>query len=211
MASSKKSTEFDEISLNSPVVANDTFYFKAKFNGVTLNWIVPSKNNQSSYQFHSGASFGYDSLRSQCVANYCHYLVAYSQIFMNVPSVKPQINIGFPMATQQSSREEFLSWFTPGLKNYGLARSSTLSDMYNPAKNGVTVYYIDQNGKSWFSGDGPQQGSFFESISLTDLSGVNDSYLNKIWKARFSCKLYDGVGNWINVEDGEIYNRIMVP
>jgi hypothetical protein len=92
-----------------------------------------------------------------------------------------------------------------------LGRSSTLADIYNPAKNGVIVYYIDQNGKSWFSGDGSQQGSFFESISLTDLTGINNSYLNKIWKARFSCRLYDGVGNWINVENGEIYNRIMLP
>jgi hypothetical protein len=198
-----------EISSNSQVLVNDTFYFKAKFNGTFLNWIVPSKNNLSSYQFHSGASFGYDSLGSQS-ADYCYYLVAFTQIFSNDSTVRPQINIGFNMASQRSDRDEFLSWFSPGFKNYGKSRSSTAADKVNPAKNGVIVYYIDQNGKSWVSNDGLQQGSFFESVSVTDFSGYSN-YTYKIWKARFSCKLYDNAGNSINVENGEIYNQIMVP
>jgi hypothetical protein len=203
------SSESHEILSNLPILVNDTFYFKAKFNGTFLNWIVPSKNNLSSYQFHSGASFGYDSLGSQS-ADYCYYLVAFTQIFSNDSTVRPQINIGFNMASQRSDRDEFLSWFSPGFKNYGKSRSSTAADKVNPAKNGVIVYYIDQNGKSWVSNDGLQQGSFFESVSVTDFSGYSN-YTYKIWKARFSCKLYDNAGNSINVENGEIYNQIMVP
>ena len=208
-----KKIGIDETPAGPPAIVADSFYFKAQFNGVSyLNWIVPSINNESSYQFHSSASYGYDNLSGgQCIENYCYYLSAYSQIFTNVQGVKPQINIGFNMATQQTGRDEFLSWFNPGFKNYGQARASTLADIYNPAKNGVIVYYIDENGKSWFSGGGPQLGSVFESVFVSDLPGINNPHLNKIWKGRFSCRLYDGGGNWINVTNGEIYNRIMLP
>ena len=213
LGSCKKIIGEDDISQNPQAVVSDSFYFKAQFNNtIYINWIVPSRNNELSYQFHSSASFGYDNLSGgQCIENYCYYLSAYTQISRNVPAVKPQINIGFNMATQQTGRDEFLSWFNPGFKNYGQARASTLADIYNPAKNGVIVYYMDENGKSWFSGAGSQQGSVFESVSVKDLPGINNPHLNKIWKARFSCRLYDEVGNWINVTNGEIYNRIMLP
>ncbi|HWR33056.1 MAG TPA: hypothetical protein VN451_06005, partial [Chitinophagaceae bacterium] len=200
----------DEITPNTIGVVDDSFYFNAKLNGSSLSWIVPSKNNQPSYDFHSGASYGYNSLTGQCNEDFCFYLIAFTQIFKNAPSLDPQINVGFNMATQQTGRDEYLSWFTPGFKNYGLKRASTITEILDPRKNGVIVYYIDPNGKSWSSISGSQLGSIFESVSLIDLQYPN-SYLNKIWKAKFSCKLYDDAGNWINVENAEIYNRIMLP
>jgi hypothetical protein len=85
-------------------------------------------------------------------------------------------------------------------------RNSTIPDLLNPAKNGVFIHHYDANGKSW-SSIGSQPGGYFESVGIID-EPLNTAPSDKIWKLRFSCRLYDADGNFITVENGEMVGPI---
>lgn len=189
----------------------DSFYFKGQLNGTDILWIVPSHKNDTSFIYQAGASEGYSDLSNECSEGHCFYLVASTQIYWNVANVRPQMNVAFNMATSSRSREEYLSWFAPGTKIYQTSvRQSKITDLLDPAKNGLVVFYIDQNGNTWSSNRGNQQGSSFESISLNDEIRT-DVPSQKVWKARFSCTLYDDYGNTMQLKNAEIYGPVLLP
>jgi hypothetical protein len=192
------------------VASADSFYLKAKFNGVAINWVVPSHKMEDSFTYHGSAATGYSDLSNQCIEGYCYYVYALTQFHRNVPDIKPLVSVGFNMASPGRSNDVILPWFAPGTKDYQYPiRVSANSDLLNPAKNGIVVYYRDQNGKQWCTNLGSQQNSFFESVSINDEKRTDVSTI-KVWKARFTCKLYDSTGNFITVEDGEIYGPVLL-
>jgi len=66
--------------------------------------------------------------------------------------------------------------------------------------DGVTIDYIDGNGKEWFSELGPQTGNF----EITELIDNNIGGSLKIFKATFNCKLYDDTGASMQVNNAVI-------
>lgn len=190
----------------------DSFYFKGKLNGTDVHWIVPAHKNEASFTYYSGASLGYTDFSNDCLNGYCWYLTASTQIQKNVADVRPQMNALFNMAEPTYDRDVVLNWFTPGLKTYQTSRRNHVRpDLLNPAMNGAVVHYIDQNGKTWSSNWGKQPGSHFESVSLKD-EKRRDVAHEKVWKAKFSCWLYDYAGtDSIRLDNGEIYGPILLP
>ena len=100
-----------------------------------------------------------------------------------------------------------MALFTPGFKTFAKYRTS--QQLLDSSKNGINIYYIDKDRKAWSSVRGDQTGSVFESVSLTDeRRRAHTPMYEKKWKARFTCKLYDDLGNYIKVENGEIYGPL---
>jgi len=188
-------------------IISDDFYFKGKINGEMINWTVNYKNSDD-LPYRAGASRGYSDLSDSCVNGYCYYLVGYTEIYKNNAETMPQINVGYSNAAHTGEKAELESWFSPGIKNFGTYRTS--QQLLDSSKNGINIYYIDQNHKSWSSLIGDQIGSTFESISLTvEKRPEGIQQYEKIWKARFSCKLYDDKGNFIKIDDGEICGPVI--
>lgn len=96
---------------------------------------------------------------------------------------------------------EKVNMFHTGDYPYGFGQVSSATI------NGATVSYIDENGKEWWSELGAQTGSTFTINELTD--NPNPTSL-KIFKASFSCKLYDGNGASIQVSDAVIRGKILL-
>jgi hypothetical protein len=75
--------------------------------------------------------------------------------------------------------------------------------------NGATIDYIDASGNNWFSETGSQTGSTF---NITELITNTSATSGKIFKATFSCKLYDVNGvNSIVVTNATIRGKILSP
>lgn len=88
--------------------------------------------------------------------------------------------------------------------NYGFG----ISDVSTSTVNGAAIRYTDANGKEWDSELGTQAGS---SFSVTELVDNPDDTSDKIFKATFSCKLYDGNGGSIQVTNAVIRGKAFFP
>lgn len=88
--------------------------------------------------------------------------------------------------------------------NYGYG----ISDVSTSTVNGASISYTDANGKEWHSELGSQTGS---SFSVTELVDNPDNTSDKIFKATFSCKLYDGAGGSIQVANAVIRGKVFLP
>lgn len=204
----KKNSVNNESSANG-VNSTDSFYFKAKMNGKYLSWIVPSHKNESSFSYVTNAQWGYSDLSKDCGEGNCYYMDASTEIRANLAEPKERVAIGFNMATQRMGREEISSWFVAGSKSYAYP-VRPVSALTNSVYNGVYIYYVDANGKDWATQRGFQQKSSFQSLLFAD-EVRTDVTPQKVWKAKFSCRLYDIAGNFIDVEDGEVYGPVLLP
>lgn len=75
--------------------------------------------------------------------------------------------------------------------------------------DGAAIDYIDASGNNWFSETGSQTGSTFTITELITNSSVGSA---KIFKATFSCRLYDVNGtNSIVVTNATIRGKILSP
>lgn len=75
--------------------------------------------------------------------------------------------------------------------------------------NGASITYVDANGDNWFSETGSQTGSTFSIAELVDNTNGTSA---KIFKAIFSCKLYDLNGTKsIQVTNATIRGKILSP
>jgi hypothetical protein len=84
-----------------------------------------------------------------------------------------------------------------------------VSHVSSSTVNGASIHYVDANGDDWFSENGPQTGSTF---SITELIDNTDGTSGKIFKATFSCKLYDLNGTAsVQVTDATIRGKILSP
>jgi hypothetical protein len=80
---------------------------------------------------------------------------------------------------------ELFSMIHTGKFGYGVGDES------NTTVDGAAIMYLDENGNQWSSEFGPQNGSCFSISEVTDYPG---SAIMKVFKACFSCKLYDPTG-----------------
>lgn len=184
----------------------DSFYFKATINSEAIKWSA-YYTNEANALYIAGASLGLDSLSTNCVDGFCSYSIAYTTLYRNNADIMPQISVGYSNALRTGNRTEMMALFTPGFKTFAKYRTS--QQLLDSSKNGINIYYIDKDHKAWSSLTGDQTGSVFESVSLTDEKRrANTPMYEKKWKARFSCKLYDDTGNYIQVVDGEIYGPL---
>jgi hypothetical protein len=99
----------------------------------------------------------------------------------------------------EPSSAERLAMFQIGSYPYGVGSTSSAT------VDGASIVYADATGKEWFSELGPQTGSTFSVAEIVDNP---DNTSIKIFKATFSCKLYDGSGGSIQVTDATIRGKI---
>jgi hypothetical protein len=194
---------------------SNSFYFKGKVNGKDIKWVSPilePSSNQHpqfkagavtqagnggalgglcntgdlNYQLHEGTNINEDHPGSPL-----NFSNSVSVIF--VRSEKP------PFAPYSEMR----SWFTNGTKTFGILRL-ICSD---PILDGIVITYSDENNKSWVSSFGNQSSNTFEQISLVE-GTTNALAYTKKWTVRFSGKLYDGTGAFIELKDCELYGPV---
>ena len=170
----------------------DSFYFRAVINGEEVNWVVEDYNNGTDQSYQTNAIYGLSQVGGECSDNNCHYFIANTVIFINNVQNIPQISAGFNIATNNGDKSEIRPYFLPGMKIFGMPRSS----VSEPVRDGVVIRYIDKNNTEWVShyGQSIQTGSYFQSTLLTEARNEDSKYEKK-WKANFSCRLYDRSGN----------------
>jgi hypothetical protein len=186
-----------------------TFYFRGTINGIYKDWtVVDYKNgNDLAYRFNSAS--GVDTLGSDCVNTFCKYMIEDVVIFQNNSTGVPRnyIAAGFNISSKTGDRNDIINQFSVGQKLFGKPRFNIL----DPVKDGVYVYYIDENGKEWCShlGSGNQTNSIFKSEQLLPqpFPSISCKY---IWRATFSCTLYDRNGNSIKLENCEFFTPVIV-
>ncbi|HKC35981.1 MAG TPA: hypothetical protein VKB95_07960 [Chitinophagaceae bacterium] len=84
-----------------------------------------------------------------------------------------------------------------------------VSDVSSSTVNGASIDYIDASGNNWFSETGPQTGSTF---TMTELVNNSNGTSGKLFKATFSCKLYNANGtSSISVSNATIRGKILSP
>ena len=105
--------------------------------------------------------------------------------------------------THEPSSSERAGMITIGNYGYGVSNSD------NSTVNGASIEYYDANGDSWTTETGTQTGSTFQ---ITELVDNNDGTSGKIFKASFSCKLYNSDGTQsIQLTNGVIRGKILSP
>jgi hypothetical protein len=102
----------------------------------------------------------------------------------------------------EPSMAEKLAMFKVGSYPYGVSATSSAT------KNGASITFLDANGNNWFSETGSQTGSTFNITEYTDNPGVLGG---KLFKATFSCKLYNEAGSSsIQVTNAVIKGKLFV-
>ncbi len=98
------------------------------------------------------------------------------------------------------TKEDIKSVFRLG--NYQFGNSSQFA-----IKEGIEIAYVDENGTEWNT-RGDQTGSFFE---VTDHAlNTLDSYTPYTTSGKFSCRLYNQMGESMAVTDGTFKGRTVV-
>lgn len=192
-----------------PFNPNLKFFFRGTVDGVRKDWTVNSYKNELSLPYRFSSNSIKQSLTENCKTAACKYLSEDVVIFQNSGAgvTKNYILVGINISSSTGDRNEIIEQFCPGRKSYGKPRSS----INDPIKDGVYVIYVDENGKEWSSyyGTGLQTNSSFKSIKFSGQPYQEIPYLN-IWKALFTCTLYDKTGNSIQMVDAEIYSPVLV-
>ncbi|KAA9325629.1 hypothetical protein [Adhaeribacter soli] len=172
-----------------PVPTSD-LYFVAKIDGADFMVEALKNNYGSGAGSSSGNSSGpwveEQSLLLMNTVNQHVSGVLFVKTFANKPDVCSQIE----------------TMVKPGVYPFG----KTVKGTGTPAKDGIVIVHTDANGKYWTSdfGTGDQTGSTFEVVEHI---ANNDGFSQRITKARFNCKLYDGQGNSKTLTNGEIRSR----
>jgi hypothetical protein len=183
----------------------EPFYFKGTVNGQHIEWKAPfiSRSSNERPEFLFGISSPGASMPFYCATSDLlpHQRSMGSTIFKDDASgiiSKNSISAEFVLSsTAYDDASAILkSWFTNGPKSFGLHRAVCT----DPVLDGIVIYYGDANGKTWRSR--PFSTNYFEQISLEDETRTQE-YLKK-WKVRFSCRLFDDTGNYIDMKNCEL-------
>lgn len=210
LSSCQKSNGISNATTDQSVIDSDVkFYFRGAINGVSKDWTVVDYKNGDNLEFRYNAASARDSLGNDCVNTFCKYMIEDADIFQNngSGSTKNYIAVGFNISSKSGDRSEIISQFSPGEKTFG-KRRVTINDSVH---DGVYVYYIDENGKEWCSdfGSGIQSESIFKIEELLPQPFTEINCRN-IWKASFSCILYDHEGYFIRLDNCELFTPILV-
>ena len=194
---------------------SNSFHFKGKVNGQDINWLAPilepGSNLQPQFQTGALTQAGVGGpLNGPCYTGDLDYqLHEGSEIYEshsgNSSDFSNSIAVYFARSEKRpfAPKSEMQSWFTNGTKSFGLLRRNC-SD---PVVDGIVISYTDVNNKSWNSSWGDQSSNAFEQVSLID-GTTNALWYTKKWTVRFSCKLYDENGNFIELKDCKLYGPV---
>ncbi|SRR5258705_4938301 len=181
----------------------DNFYLKGTINGVNVNW---SSENTTGFKAKPMKEDGIGIISNDCNNTFCKELELIARIFTQ-PTVNATIMLAFTHAVKAEDFSTIRTWLDPGIRPFGSFRMR-ISD---PINDGVVIDYIDGNGRGWISDlrVSDQNGSSFESVELKN--AAPDKPYQKIWTARFSCKLYSTIScppnvtyEMIRITDAEI-------
>ena len=205
----KKENSLSESSNKLEANSKIIFYFRGTINGTYTDWTVPDYKNGDNLNFRFNSGSGVDTLGGDCVNTFCKYMIEDVVIFQNngAGATKNYIAAGFNISSKTGDRNEIINQFSIGQKTFGKPRFK----ITDPVNDGAYVYYIDDNGKEWCTHFGPgiQTNSIFKSEQLLNQPFGEISCLN-IWKATFSCKLYDRMGNSISLDNCEFFTPVLV-
>jgi len=166
------------------------FYFTATINGTAVKYEADDLNSQ--YACGTSAPFNangddYDIYEGTSIADWND--LSKNNIYVHV----------LKFFDHEPSWAERLAMFQIGSYPYGFGSISSATI------DGAAIIYADATGKEWFSELGPQTGSTFSVAEIVDNP---DNTSIKIFKATFSCKLYDGSGGSIQVTNATIRGKI---
>jgi hypothetical protein len=212
----KKETTYTEsqsarpaTNINPEKDSNIVFYFRGTINGIYKDWTIADHKNGENLAYRFNAGSGVDTLGSDCINTFCKYMIEDVDIFQNngPGPTKNYIAADFYMSSKTGNRNDIINQYAVGPKAFGKPRLN-ISD---PVKDGIDVYYIDENGKEWssFFGSGDQTNSYFNSVQLLD-QPFPDISCRKIWRASFSCTLYDRNDNSIKLDSCEFFTPAIV-
>ena len=172
-----------------PVPTSD-LYFVAKIEGADF-MVEALKNN-----YGSGAGSGSGNSSGSWVEE--QSLLLMNTVTQHVSGVL----VVKTFANKPNECSQIETMFKPGVYPFG----KTVQGSGTPAKDGIVIVHTDAGGKYWTSdlGTGDQTGSTFEVVEHI---ANNDGFSQRITKARFNCKLYDGLGNTKSLTNGEIRSR----
>ncbi len=162
----------------------DEFYFKGTINTAAANW---SSVNTPAFKITNLMNeSGIGILTDDCVNDLCKQLDMNARVVTKTSGFSNSIMIAFTRASKMNDYTLIKSWLNPGLLPYGSNRIK----IGDPVNDGVIINYTDENGRNWTSDlrISDQNGSSFESVALAN--AAPDKPYQKIWTARFSCKLY---------------------
>lgn len=187
-----------------------SYYFKGKVNGLDINWVsphLPYNSSQQSRFWTASAEPGGSMMLPNCNAGDSLY-----QYFIGTTIFEKHdwaldfsnsVNVDFARSGTSIWHYGYMrDLFTNGIKSFGFLRENC-SD---PIIDGIIISFTDANNKTWTSSIIDPSSNFFEQIELVNNPG--DGYYQKEWKARFSCRLYDDLGNYIIADNCEIYGPV---
>ncbi len=169
------------------------FYFSATINGAAIKYEANDLNSQ----YECGISSPYSASGNE------HDI--YEGTFIqdgNDPSKNNVYVHILKYFTHYPLPQERSGMLTIGNHAFGKSNVSTSTI------NGASIDYTDANGKEWSSEKGSQTGS---SFSITELVDNPDDTSDKIFKATFTCKLYDDNGGSIQVTNAVIRGKVFFP
>jgi hypothetical protein len=171
------------------------YYFTATINGAALKYEADDLNSL----YSSGTSQPQNSLGFDDFDIYEGTIIA-NAVDLTKSSIYVHILKYFNHEPSNAERDGMIK---TGNYAYGFG------DVSSATVDGATIDYIDANGENWFSETGPQSGS---SFAITELINNPNGTSAKIFKATFSCKLYNLEGTKsIQVTSATIRGKILSP
>ncbi len=169
------------------------YYFSATINGAEVKYVADDLNSQ----YECGVSSPYFALGD----DYDIYEGTFIQDGND--NTKKNIYVHFlKYFDHEPDFDERVAMVSKGNYTYGESQGSSSTI------NGASIMYTDAIGKEWFSEGGSQAGS---SFTVTELETNSSGTSLKLFKATFSCKLYDGAGGSIQVNNAVIRGKLLIP
>lgn len=189
IVSCKKSKDSD----NTPS-KNYPFYFTGDVNGVSLKWQGDDETD-SKYQCNIS-----QAVRQNGVSDFDIYEGTVIMDKETIPSNLITVSL-LKYFNHSPNAAERIAMIAPGVYPYGVSNSSSAT------VNGVSIQYTDANGNVWNSELGVNTGSAF---TITEVAESTDGLSDKIFKATFSCKVYNSTGS-ITFNNATIRGRVLAP
>ena len=167
--------------------------------------IEDGKNSYSNAASYSSSSSSCNSGYSDVELSGC-FFIATQLISGNVKNaIYVTLTKEFPDSVSTPTDVELNAMATVGSYNYFECSASSV---------GAEVWYVDGNGIYWNStaGTADQTGSTFALTKVTNDPSYNPNtggYYNKLTvEGNFSCKVYDGNGNFKTITGGKFNTRL---
>lgn len=162
---------------------NEKYSFTGTIDNSPVRWEVKAVDNSTdTSNYNARASYYYGQWPLDCSSADCYDVKA--GIVVQERNRNNAIQVIFLQASRTGDINQLKPFFNPGPKPFGSQRTSVSTT----TQNGILIRYTE-NGRIWASEIGDQTGSIFESVEFKDAT-VDKNIYSKVWRARFSCKVY---------------------